>query len=169
MDKPKILIVDDEAEILRVLEKTLEDDYEIVTCLRAKEAIGLIDDSFYVILSDQRMPEMSGSEFFRIVREKHPQIVRIIMSGYSDMNALISSVNQGEIFRYINKPWEFQELLDTLKLAVEKHMETVAHRKLVDENKHLIERNREVANRLTQTMEELKRVQIELEKLNKKS
>lgn len=169
MDKPKILIVDDEAEILRVLEKTLEDDYEIVTCLRAKEAIGLIDDSFYVILSDQRMPEMSGSEFFRIVREKHPQIVRIIMSGYSDMNALISSVNQGEIFRYINKPWEFQELLNTLKLAVEKHMETVAHRKLVDENKHLIERNREVANRLTQTMEELKRVQIELAKLNKKS
>lgn len=169
MDKPKILIVDDEAEILRVLQKTLEDDFEVVTCLRAKEAIGLIDDSFQVILSDQRMPEMSGSEFFRIVREKHPQIVRIIMSGYSDMNALISSVNQGEIFRYINKPWELQELMDTLQLAVDKNKETMAHRRLLDENKHLIERNREVASRLTQTMEELKRVQTELEKLNKKS
>lgn len=169
MDKPKILIVDDEAEILRVLEKTLEDDFEVVTCVRAKEALALIDESFQVILSDQRMPEMSGSEFFRIVREKHPQIVRIIMSGYSDMNALISSVNQGEIFRYINKPWEFQELLNTLKLAVDKHKETMAHLKLVDENKHLIERNREVASRLTQTMEELKRLQIELAKLNKKS
>ena len=169
MDKPKILIVDDEAEILRVLQKTLEDDFEVVTCLRAKEAIGLIDDSFQVILSDQRMPEMSGSEFFRIVREKHAQIVRIIMSGYSDMNALISSVNQGEIFRYINKPWELQELMDTLQLAVDKNKETMAHRRLLDENKHLIERNREVASRLTQTMEELKRVQTELEKLNKKS
>lgn len=168
MEKPKILIVDDEVEILRVLEKTLEDDFEVLTCNRAKEALGMIDDKVQVILSDQRMPEMSGSEFFRIVREKHPQIVRIIMSGYSDMNALISSVNQGEIFRYVSKPWELQDLLDTIQLAVAKHKEILSHGKLIDENKHLIERNREVANRLTQTMEELRRVQMELEKLNKK-
>jgi two-component system, sensor histidine kinase and response regulator len=169
MQRAKILIVDDEVEILRVLEKTLEDDFEVVTCSRAKEALEMVDDSFQVILSDQRMPEMSGSDFFRIVREKHPQIVRIIMSGYSDMNALISSVNHGEIFRYINKPWEFEELMKTLHLAIEKHKETITHRQLVDENKHLIERNREVASRLTQTMEELKRLQTELAKLNKRS
>lgn len=169
MDKPKILIVDDEVEILKVLFKTLEDDFEVVTSSRAKEALEMIDDSVQVILSDQRMPEMTGSEFFKKVREKHPQVVRIIMSGYSDMNALVSSVNDGEIFRYISKPWELQDLLDTLQLAVAKYKENISHAKLVDENKHLIERNREVANRLTQTMEELKRVQTELEKLNKKS
>ncbi|MBL7961057.1 response regulator [bacterium] len=169
MEKPKILIVDDEVEILKVLFKTLEDDFEVVTSSRAKEALQMIDDSVQIILSDQRMPEMTGSEFFKAVRDKHPQIVRIIMSGYSDMNALISSVNDGEIFRYINKPWELQDLLDTLQLAAVKYKENISHAKLVDENKHLIERNREVATRLTQTMEELKRVQSELEKLNKKS
>lgn len=169
IEKPKILIVDDEAEILKVLYKTLEDDFEVVTSHRAKEALEKIDDSVQVILSDQRMPEMTGSEFFGIVREKHPNIVRIIMSGYSDMNALISSVNDGEIFRYVSKPWELHELLDTIRLAVARYKENITHGKLVEENKHLFERNREVANRLTQTMEELKRVQIELEKLNKKS
>ncbi|MBL7995203.1 response regulator [bacterium] len=169
MEKPKILIVDDEVEILRVLFKTLEDDYDVVTTSRAKEALEMIDNSVHVILSDQRMPEMSGSEFLKAVRDKYPQIVRIIMSGYSDMNALISSVNDGEIFRYISKPWELQDLLDTLQLAVAKYNENISHAKLIDENKYLIERNREVANRLTQTMEELRRVQSELEKLNKKS
>lgn len=168
-EKPKILIVDDEVEILKVLQKTLEDDFEVVTTPRAKEALEMIDDSVQIILSDQRMPEMSGSEFFKIVREKHPQIVRIIMSGYSDMNALISSVNFGEIFRYVSKPWELHELLETIDLALAKYKENISHVKLLDENKHLVERNREVANRLTQTMEELKRVQLELEKLNKKS
>jgi DNA-binding NtrC family response regulator len=169
MSKPKILVVDDEVEILRVLEKTLEDDFDVVTSSRAREAMNLVDDSFHIILSDQRMPEMTGSEFFAEVRQKYPQIVRIIMSGYSDMNALINSVNHGEIFRYLNKPWEFQELMHTLNLAVEKYRENIAHRELMDENKHLIERNRDVANRLAQTMEELKRLQSELEKLNKKS
>ncbi len=169
MSKPKILIVDDETEILRVLEKTLEDDFEVMTSPRAKEALDLIDDSIQVILSDQRMPEMTGSDFFAIVRLKYPQIVRIIMSGYSDMNALINSVNHGEIFRYINKPWEYQDLMNTLKLAVDKYQENMAHRQLMDENKHLIERNRDVANRLAQTMEELKRLQTELAKFNKES
>lgn len=167
--KPKILVVDDEVEILKVLYKTLEDDYEVVTCPRAKEALAMIDDTVQIVLSDQRMPEMTGSEFFRIVREKYPDIVRIIMSGYSDMNALISSVNDGEIFRYISKPWELHELFDTIRLAAAKYQENVMHKKLMEENKHLIERNRDVADRLSQTMEELKRVQSELEKLNKKS
>ncbi|NUM79271.1 response regulator, partial [bacterium] len=107
--KPKILIVDDEVEILKILKKTLEDDYEIITASKAKDALSKLD-SVKVILSDQRMPEMTGSEFLKKVRETHPDIVRIIMTGYSDMNALIESVNQGEIFRYMSKPWDMETL-----------------------------------------------------------
>ena len=115
-----VLIVDDEPEILKVLKKSLEDDYQVIVAHRAKEALAMVTDKVAVIISDQRMPEMTGSEFFKIVREKHPDVVRIMMSGYSDMNALINSVNQGEIFRYISKPWELDALQEVVRLAVEK-------------------------------------------------
>ena len=171
-DKPahRILYVDDEKDNLTVFNSAFRREYEVYLASSGQEGLEILKKhEINVIITDQRMPEMTGSEFFKIVHEKHPHIVRIIMSGYSDMNALISSVNDGEIFRYVSKPWEREELLDTIRLAAAKYKENITHRKLIDENKHLIERNREVAIRLSQTMEELKRVQMELEELNKKS
>ncbi len=130
---PTILIVDDEVEILRILKKTLEDDYHVLTANRAKEAIEQMHAGVAVVLSDQRMPEMSGSELFRHLRQHYPDTVRVVMTGYSDMNALIDSVNQGEIFRYLAKPWEMETLLTTMQQAAERHARNVEVRRMADE------------------------------------
>ncbi len=164
-EKPVILVVDDEVEILKVLRKSLEDEYRILTASRAKDALNMLDDSIDVVISDQRMPEMTGSEFLRIVRERHPDIVRINMTGYSDMNALIESVNQGEIFRYISKPWDLQMLIETVQLAVKKHREQVSYHKLVEEHKSLTERHVEEMQRLNHTRDELERAMAEIRRL----
>ncbi len=166
--KPTILIVDDEVEILKVLRKTLEDDYTIITSSRAREALTLITDDVQVVLSDQRMPEMTGSEFLRTVRERHPDIVRIIMTGYSDMNALIDSVNHGEIFRYVSKPWDLNVLLETIEAAVERHAALRNYRRLADENRTLTQKYSAEAQRLNHTIDELERAKAEIERLRSK-
>lgn len=130
---PTILIVDDEVEILRILKKTLEDDYHVLTASRAREAMRLMRSDVAVVLSDQRMPEMTGAELFRHLRQQYPDTVRVVMTGYSDMNALIDSVNQGEIFRYLAKPWEMETLLSTMQQAVERYRRNVEIRRLSDE------------------------------------
>lgn len=130
---PTVLIVDDEIEILRILKKTLEDDYNVLTASRAREAMQLMRTDVAVVLSDQRMPEMTGAELFRHLRQQFPDTVRVVMTGYSDMNALIDSVNQGEIFRYLAKPWEMETLLSTIQEAVARYRRNVEIRRLTDE------------------------------------
>lgn len=130
---PTVLIVDDEIEILRILKKTLEDDYNVLTANRAREAMQLMRSDIAVVLSDQRMPEMTGAELFRHLRQQFPDTVRVVMTGYSDMNALIDSVNQGEIFRYLAKPWEMETLLSTMQEAVARYRRNVEIRRLTDE------------------------------------
>lgn len=156
--KPVLLIVDDEVEILKVLQKSLEDDYDVLTASRAKAGLELLDERVSVVISDQRMPEMTGSEFLRHVRERRPEVVRIIMSGYSDMTALINSVNYGEIFRYLNKPWDLNELLDTIDLAVKRYDENRRQLELALENQRLAAENLRLTEDLLEKTTELNRL-----------
>ncbi|MGQ9804995.1 MAG: response regulator [Chlorobiales bacterium] len=114
----KILFVDDEPQIVQSL-SLLFDDYDVVTATSGEEALkhfknGTMPD---VIVSDQRMPMMTGVELLKKVRDISPNTVRILLTGYSDLDAVIDSVNSGEIFRYINKPWNSSRLKDTVALA----------------------------------------------------
>lgn len=161
---PHILIVDDEEEILKVLTKILEGHYVIKTASSGAEALSMIDDQIQIVLADQRMPQMTGSELFKIIRKEHPQIVRILMTGYSDLSAIVDSINEGEIFRYIKKPWEHNELLYTLQEGLQKYKLNQSYYKLIDFNRQLLERNQKIAERLNQTIEELYKVRSELDK-----
>ncbi|MFN3636847.1 MAG: response regulator [Chloroherpetonaceae bacterium] len=116
--KHKILFVDDEPQIVQSL-SLLFDDYDVLTATSGDEALkyfhtGNVPD---VIVSDQRMPMMTGVELLQRVRAISPNTVRILLTGYSDLDAVIDSVNAGEIFRYINKPWNSAKLKDTVALA----------------------------------------------------
>lgn len=162
-DLPVIIVVDDEIEILKVIKKILEDKFIVKTALSAKEALDLIDDKAHIILADQRMPEMTGAELFKIVRQKHPEIVRILMTGYSDMNAIVDSINEGEIFRYVRKPWEINDLLFTLKEGLQKYKLNQSYIKLMNYNKVLMERNQKIAERLNKTIDDLYKVRSELD------
>jgi CheY-like chemotaxis protein len=118
--KPAILLVDDEIRSLEALERTLEDDFTLFTANGAAEALAILDSEFIqVVVSDQRMPDMSGVEFLKQVRERCPQVIRIILSGYTDNADIIAAVNEAGIYQYLLKPWRPESLLLTVQGAVE--------------------------------------------------
>ncbi|MBI2307361.1 MAG: response regulator [Rhodocyclales bacterium] len=116
----RVLCVDDEPNILRALSWLLQKEFEVVTSCSGREALEIVrKDNFDVVISDQRMPEMSGVDFLREVRAIAPRAMRILLTGYSDMQAVLRSVNESEIFRYINKPWNINELPKVVAQAAE--------------------------------------------------
>jgi len=106
--KHTLLLVDDEENILRSLERVFEDDgYLILTATSGEDALNLLSQHpVQVIVSDQRMPKMSGSEFFTQVKKMYPETVRMILSGYADFNAVRDAINEGFIYKFLNKPWD---------------------------------------------------------------
>ena len=118
--KGKILCVDDEPNILRSLQWLLQKEYEVHTALSGQDGLALIGQhDFDAVVSDQRMPGMMGSEFLREVRLRSPRTMRMLLTGYSDLAAILRSVNEGEVFRFIHKPWKFNELLEVVGEAVQ--------------------------------------------------
>ncbi|MBC7751888.1 MAG: response regulator [Candidatus Saccharibacteria bacterium] len=118
MSKPKILLVDDEERILRSLSMLLRTQYQIFATSDGHEALQILrQEKIHVIISDQRMPIMSGTELLRQARNIAPDTIRILLTGYSDADAALDALNDGEIFRYINKPWGPKELRETIAQA----------------------------------------------------
>lgn len=116
---PRILFVDDEPRILLSLKAMFRNDYDVVTAEGGAAGIDRIKtQQFDVIVSDQRMPEVNGVEVLRTARETQPRAVRLLLTGYSDLSAIIGSINEGEIFRFISKPWSHAELRATIAAAV---------------------------------------------------
>jgi CheY-like chemotaxis protein len=131
--RPRILVVDDEEAILETMSFTFEDDYEVHTSTDPRRALDLLERKgpFAVVLTDQRMPDMSGVEFVTEVWRRHPTTVRMILTGFSDMDAIIQAINDGHVYAYITKPWEPDHLKQLMKQAVE-------HHKLAVENERLL-------------------------------
>jgi CheY-like chemotaxis protein len=133
-DPPRILVVDDEEAILETMAFTFQDDYEVYTAKDAQDALDLLDQKQPVaaVLTDQRMPNMSGVEFVTEVCKRYPQTVRMVLTGFSDMDAIIQAINDGHVYAYITKPWEPDQLKQLMKQAVE-------HYKLSVENERLLQ------------------------------
>jgi response regulator RpfG family c-di-GMP phosphodiesterase len=112
-----VLVVDDEPNILSALRRTLRaNGYRVQTAPGGSEALALLGQApVDLIISDMRMPEMSGAEFLRRSRERVPEAVRILLTGYADIESTVDAVNNGEIFRYVSKPWNDDVLLATLR------------------------------------------------------
>jgi len=120
----RILFIDDETNILRALERIfLDDEYEILTAGSAGEALEILASisPVQVVVSDYRMPLMNGVELLRTVREKWPETIRAILSGYADTEAVVSAINDGQIYRFIPKPWNDTELRMTIAAAVKQY------------------------------------------------
>ncbi len=120
MDMDPILIVDDEPDNLDALQRLLRTEYEVVTASSPVEALRqVVTRQFNVVVSDQRMPEMTGVEFLEKVKGAQPQAVRILLTGYTDVESVIGAINRGQIYRYIAKPWDPEDLKMTLRQANE--------------------------------------------------
>ena len=117
---PTVLVVDDEVRSQDAMRRTLDEDFTVFTASSADEARGLLErQPVSVILCDQRMPGMTGVNFLKEVREQWPDIVRIVISGYTDSEDIIAGINEAGIYQYILKPWVPDHLLQTVKNAVE--------------------------------------------------
>jgi CheY-like chemotaxis protein len=148
--RPRILVVDDEDAILETMTFTFQDDYEVHTSNDPRVALGILDERapFAVVLTDQRMPGMDGVEFLAEVWKRHPTTVRMILTGFSDMQAMIQAINDGHVYAYITKPWEPEDLKQVMRQAVD-------HYELATENEQLLEGLRHANVFLEAVMDEL--------------
>ncbi|MGV3484677.1 MAG: response regulator [Planctomycetaceae bacterium] len=130
--KPAILIVDDEPDVLLSLRGLLRRDFEVHTAQSGAEALEIMSQyPVHVIMTDQRMPSMTGVELMHHVRSEHPEAIRIIFTGYADIRAVVEAINSGELYRYITKPWDPDDLLQLLREAVGRHDEMAAQATLL--------------------------------------
>ena len=120
-DKQVILCVDDEEPILRCLKRILEPEgFVILTAGNGEEGLEVLSaNKVDLIITDQRMPVMDGSWFLRAVKKQYPGMTSIMLSGYSDFDALVRVLNEGEVYRFLTKPWDNEELVRVVKLALE--------------------------------------------------
>jgi putative nucleotidyltransferase with HDIG domain len=153
-EKGKILFVDDEENILRSLQRLfMDEEVEVLTASSGAKGLEILakETGVGVIVSDQRMPEMAGVDFLEKSKAISPQSIRILLTGYADVNAAIDAINRGGTFRYLNKPWNDEELVHTVKGALQMY-------RLLTENKRL-------AAIVKQQNAELKKWNTELESI----
>ncbi len=126
-EKITVLYLDDEMNNLNSFKATFRFDYNVLLANNHEEAEALLnnpDNKIKVVLSDQRMPEVTGTEFFEKIRQSHPQCVRLLITGFSDIESVIEAVNRGHIFRYIKKPWIELDIKSAIEEAFKFYMAT---------------------------------------------
>jgi len=118
-----LLLLDDDANILKALKRTLRrDGYHILSTTKVSEAFSMLaENEVEVIISDQRMPEMSGTEFFSQVKAIYPNTVRIVLSGYTDLKSVTDAINQGSIYKFLTKPWDDSQIREHVHQAFKYH------------------------------------------------
>ena len=154
-EEVKILCVDDEQNVLNALKRLfLDDDYTILAATSGQEGLELLErEHVQLVVSDYRMPGMSGVEFLKEVCSRRPETVRIVLSGYADAAAIVSAINEGQIYKFVPKPWNDDELRVTVKRALERYF--------------LYQKNKELTAELQEKNDALTMLNNELEKLLK--
>lgn len=134
--RPRVLCTDDEQAVLNALARSLRSRYELTTALGAKEALQALeeaDEPYAVLMADLRMPGMDGIELLQRVRASHPGTVRVLLTGYADLEHATAAINEGHVFRLLFKPASQAELTATLDAAVEQHRLRTAERELLEQ------------------------------------
>jgi CheY-like chemotaxis protein len=131
--RPRVLCVDDDAFMRNILARSIGDEYEVLTSNSGAEALQLIEtsDPIEVVVSDHRMPGLSGAQFLQAVRDKHPLMVRILLTGETDLAEAVAAMNQAALFRFLLKPGTRTVLLETLQAAVAQYQLQVGERELL--------------------------------------
>ena len=127
-----VLCVDDEVNILQTLKRLLrKENYQLLTAASGKEGLEILaNNDVHLVISDQRMPEMSGTEFLAEIKDRFPDVIRIILTGYTEVDAITESINRGHIYKFFLKPWND----DNLKLEIRKALDQYD---LIKANEHL--------------------------------
>jgi signal transduction histidine kinase len=149
--KPSLLVVDDEPDLVQSVKDLLRYEYRVFGVTRAAEGLQIMErEPIDIVMSDQRMPEMTGVEFLKRLREKYPDTIRLLFTAYADINAVTDAINEGNVYRYITKPWEPDELRAVLRQAAD-------YRHLIVERKRLTSELQEKNKQLESANQELRR------------
>jgi two-component system response regulator HupR/HoxA len=144
-----VLFVDDEVDILRTFQFSFERDFRIHTAARAREALSILErEPVAVLIADHRMPEVSGLELIAQVAERWPAVVPIVLTGYTDAEALVAAIDLGCIHRYIAKPWDTLDLREAIRRAIETYDLRTVNERLSAENGRLAAEVARVSERL---------------------
>ncbi len=121
--KQKILVVDDEPDNLDLLYRTFHREFKVLRAENGPDALNILEreGDIAVIISDQRMPQMSGTEFLSLTAQRYPDIIRIILTGYTDVEDLVEAINSGKVFKYVTKPWDDEQLKQVVRQATDTH------------------------------------------------
>jgi DNA-binding NtrC family response regulator len=147
--KHPILLVDDEPEILYSLKGLLRREFELHTAESGSEALEILKHHvIHVIMTDQRMPEMTGVQLMCQVKNAYPEAIRIVFTGYADIKAVIEAINKGGLYRYITKPWDPDELIEMLHEAAARHDEILERNRLLADVREHVAQGRQLVNEL---------------------
>lgn len=151
-----VLIVDDEAQILSALKRLLrKEPYRLFTADGGEAGLEILAaNRIQMVISDQRMPHMSGTEFLQKAKELCPDTIRVMLSGYAEPDAILSSINQGEVFRFIAKPWNDDDLKTTIRQCLEHYAIVQENRRLTAQSARQIEQLERLNGLLTSSVEE---------------
>ena len=148
-----VLCVDDEKNILTSLKRLLrKEGYRLLTATSGAEGLKLFEkNGVHLVISDQRMPQMSGTELLSVVKERYPDTIRVVLTGYTDVDAITESINKGHVYKFLLKPWNDQSLKLEIRQALDQY--------------DLIQANKLLDQKVLQQNEELKRINENLEAL----
>jgi DNA-binding NtrC family response regulator len=138
-------VVDDEIDVCDSVHDLLRREFHVLKARSAEEGLKLMrDNEVHIIMTDQRMPKVTGVELLKSIRTGHPQAVRMLFTGYADLDSVIAAINQGHIFRFLKKPWQPSELEDAVREAAGEYERLVEHAETLErlrvELQHLRER-----------------------------
>lgn len=129
-----VLYVDDEVNNLHAFKATFRRDFRVFTAESGAEGMAILSsEPIQVIITDQRMPEMTGVEFLAMVLEKHPDPIRILLTGYSDIQAVIDAINKGQVYHYLSKPWDESQLRNIILKAHEVYTLRKKNKQLIND------------------------------------
>lgn len=150
-----VLCVDDEENILRSLKRLLRrEDYRLLTASSGPEGLEVLrENDVHLIICDQRMAQMSGTEFLAEVKEKYPDTIRVVLSGYTDVDAITDSINKGHVYKFLLKPWNDQSLKLEIRQALDQY--------------DLVRANKDLDKKVLEQNEELKKINENLEAMVK--
>ena len=155
--KLTLLVVDDEPDVCDSVHDLLRRDFRVLKAQSAEQGYKLMQEQeVHIIMTDQRMPQMTGVEFLTNIRLGHPQAIRLLFTGYADLESVIAAINQGHIYQFLKKPWQPEELLAAVRDAAVEYERIISEEKRIGELKEEVELLRERVSNLESEVERLR-------------
>jgi response regulator RpfG family c-di-GMP phosphodiesterase len=151
-----LLIVDDEPHVCDSVHDLLRREFRVLKANSADEGYRImLEEEVHIVMSDQRMPQITGVELLTKVKARHPQAIRMLFTGFADLESIIAAINQGHIYQFMKKPWQPEELIVAVRQAAVEfdRLEAMAH-----EREHLVAEVSELKHRVTALETEVQRL-----------